>query len=243
MVAERKVRPRAGTYRDLAARRANEARAAAAVLHIDPDSLFFLGYPDRGVLALLFDYYYPDAPWRSRFTGANSVVYEDAVNTGSSYDGHSLERDFLAVLDRVKPTLVFAPSPQDTHPDHRGTGILAWRAMSVRRELHKIRFWIVHGGRGWPQPRTYRPDLSQTVAPRGLGMQWEQFPLDALARAAKLRAVHAHRSQTQVMGRVMESHVRSVELYSRSPAPPRSVCAQPVPCEFEDGSLMEESGL
>jgi LmbE family N-acetylglucosaminyl deacetylase len=243
MVVERKLRPRAGTYRDLAARRAGEARAAAATLHIDPDSLFFLGYPDRGVLPLLLDYYYPDTPWRSRFTGANSVVYEDAVNTGANYDGDNLERDFRAVLDRVNPTLVLAPSPQDTHPDHRGVGILAWRAMSSRNELHRTRFWLVHGGRGWPKPRAYRPALPQTVAPRGVGMTWEQFPLDTLARATKLRAIQAHASQTKVMGSVMDSHVRAVELYSSRPVPPRSVCAQPEPCEFEDAPLMEESGL
>jgi LmbE family N-acetylglucosaminyl deacetylase len=243
MVAERKARPRAGTYRDLAARRAGEARSAASALDVDADSLFFLGYPDRGVLALLFDYYYPDTPWRSKFTGANSVVYEDAVNPGAEYDGDNLERDFLSVLDRVQPTLVLAPSPQDTHPDHRGAGILAWRAMNGRNELDKMRFWIVHGGRGWPTPRAYRPDLSQTVAPRGVGMSWEEFPLDATARAAKLHAVRAHRSQMKVMGRVMQSHVRAVELYSRTPMPPRSACAYALPCEFEHGSLMEESGL
>jgi len=243
MVAEHKLRPRAGAYRDLAVRRGAEARAAAAVLKIDPGSLYFLGYPDRGVLALLLDHYYPETPWRSKFTGANSVVYEDAMDTGAEYDGEDLERDFRSVLDGVKPTLVLAPSPQDAHPDHRGAGILAWRAMSARKELDKIHFWIVHGGRGWPTPRGYRPELSQTIAPRGLGMRWEQFPLDAAARAAKLQAIRAHRSQTEVMGRVMESHVRSDELYSRSPLPPRSVCALPEPCEFEDEPLMEESGF
>jgi LmbE family N-acetylglucosaminyl deacetylase len=243
MVAERKLRPRASNYRDLALRRAEEARAAAATLNVAPDSLVFLGYPDRGVLALLFDYYYPDTPWRSRFTGANSVVYEDAVSTGARYDGANLERDFRAVLDRVNPTLVLAPSPQDTHPDHRGTGILVWRAMRDRNEIPRTHFWLVHGGRHWPHPRAYRPDLAQTVAPRGIGMRWEEFPLDAEARVAKLRAVQAHATQTKVMGRVMSSYVRNNEIYSRTPAPPRSSCPHPHPCEFEDGSLMEESGL
>ena len=119
-----KLRPRAGTYKDLAARRAGEARAAATSLQLDPDSLFFLGYPDRGVLALLFDHYYPETPWRSKFTGANSVIYEDAVNTGAIYDGENLTRDFNEVLERVQPTLVLAPSPsgyasgssRDGHP-------------------------------------------------------------------------------------------------------------------------------
>jgi LmbE family N-acetylglucosaminyl deacetylase len=243
MVVEKTARPRAGSYLDLARQREHEARTAAGILNVNADSLFFLGYPDRGVLQLLFDFYHPETPWRSRFTGANSVVYEDAVDPGAEYDGEDLVRDFTSVVDRVKPTLVLAASPQDTHPDHRATGILAWRVMTARGEQERVRYWIVHGGHGWPTPRAYRPELAQTVAPRGIGMRWEQFALDPDATKAKLSAVQAHRSQTKVMGRVMESYVRSIELFSRTPAPPRSTCTHPQPCEFEDGSLMEESGL
>lgn len=243
MVVEKKLRPRAGAYRELAMQRAGEARAAAAVYPVESGHLFFLGYPDRGVLGLLFDYYYPGTPWRSKFTGANSVVYEDAVDPGSEYDGEDLERDFAAVVERVKPTLVLAPSPQDTHPDHRGAGILTMRIMASRKALGDVRYWIVHGGKRWPAPRGYHPQLAQTVAPRGLGMKWEQFVLDDEAVAKKLKAVESHRSQTKVMGRVMRSYVRTVELYSRTPVPPRSACIHDQPCEFEDGTLMEESGL
>jgi LmbE family N-acetylglucosaminyl deacetylase len=243
MVVERTLRPRAGSYIDLARQREGEARAAAGHLNVDADSLFFLGYPDRGVLELLFDFYHPGTPWRSRFTGASSVIYEGAVSPGAEYDGEDLVRDFTSVVEQVKPTLVLAASPQDTHPDHRGAGILAWRVMTARGEHDRVRYWIVHGGRGWPRPRGYRPTLAQTVAPRGIGMNWEQFALDEAATQAKRSAVRAHRSQMKVMGRVMESHVRSSELFSRTPVPPRSTCTQPEPCEFEDGSLMEESGL
>jgi LmbE family N-acetylglucosaminyl deacetylase len=243
MLAERKLRPRTGTYREFAAKRAAEARAASTILGLEPGSMFFLGYPDRGLLPMLLDHYYPDTPWRSRFTGADSVVYDTAVNPGAAYDGEDLERDFQRVLDLVKPTLVLAPSPQDTHPDHRGAGILAWRALGARDELDKVRFWIVHGGEGWPKPRSHRPELEQTIAPRGLGMRWERLPLDADARDTKLRAIRAHRSQFAVMGRVMESHVRADELFSRTPIPPRSTCALPEPCEFEVQPVSEEAGF
>lgn len=243
MVAEHRLRPRAGNYRDFATRRAGEARTAAAALGLKADSLFFLGYPDGGVLPLLLDHYYPNAPWRSKFTGAESVVYDGAVDPGAEYDGENLERDFLRVLDQVKPTLVLAPSPQDTHPDHRGAGILAWRALSARGEPDRIRFWIVHGGRGWPKPRAYRPELPQTIAPRGIGMRWERIPLDADAQRAKLLALRAHHTQFEVMGRVMESHVRADELFSRTPIPPRSACALPEPCEFTDQPVLEKAGF
>jgi LmbE family N-acetylglucosaminyl deacetylase len=158
MVAERKLHPRTGKLPGIrgAPRRRSAQRSGSAGPRTD--SLFFLGYPDRGLLPLLLDHYYPNTPWRSKFTGADSVVYDGAVDPGAEYDGVDLERDFQRVLDQVKPTLVLAPSPQDTHPDHRGAGILAWRALSTRGELDNIRFWIVHGGRGWPKPRAYRPN-------------------------------------------------------------------------------------
>ena len=243
MVVERKLRPQRGTYHELARQRIGEARAAAAVLDVPPDSLFFLGYPDRGILSLLFDYFYPSTPWRSKFTGDTAVAYQDAVDAGAEYDGDDLERDFKTVVDRVNPTLVFAPSPEDTHPDHRGTGILALRIMSARNAAHRIRFWIVHGGRGWPTPRGYHPALTQAIAPRGKGMQWQQLPLDITAVTTKLRAVESHHSQAEVMNRVMESHVRATELFSLTPAPPRTACLKPEPCEFEDAPMIEESSL
>jgi len=243
MVVEHELRPRPGTYLELARQREQEARTAGGILAVAPDSLMFLGYPDRGVLSLLLDHFHPDTPWRSKFTGASAVVYQDAVDPGAEYDGADLVRDFNTVLDRVKPTLVLAPSPQDTHPDHRGAGILAWRTLAARGQQDRVRYWIVHGGHRWPTPRAFHPELDQTVAPRGLGMRWEVFSLDTEAIETKRRAVLAHQSQVKVMGRVMLGYVRATELYSSVPVPPRSSCALPLACEFDNDSLMEESGL
>jgi LmbE family N-acetylglucosaminyl deacetylase len=244
IVVERKIRPRAGAYLELARQRQSEARNAGEILGLESGSLMFLGYPDRGVLRLLLDFYHPNTPWRPKFTGANAVVYQDAVDPGASYSGDNLVKDFKSVLDRVQPTLVLAPSPQDTHPDHRGTGLLVWRTMMARGEQDRVRYWIVHGGREWPAPRGFHPGFTQTVAPRGLGMHWESFPLDDEAIETKRLAVSAHRSQMKVMGRVMLSYVRSDEIYSSTPVPPRSSCVHPVACEHdEESTLMEKSGL
>jgi LmbE family N-acetylglucosaminyl deacetylase len=116
--------------------------------------------------------------------------------------------------------------------------------MTARGEQDRVRYWIVHGGRGWPAPHGYHPELGQTVAPRGLGMQWEALSLDNDAISAKLRAVSAHQSQMKVMGRIMLSYVRSDEIYSSVPIPPRSSCAHALVCEQdEESTLMEKSGL
>src|SRR6185295_6463246 len=108
MVTQRALFPDSGSYRTLAHTRIQEARNAAQSLGVAPDSLYFLGYPDRGVLHLMRDYYQPQVPWRSRYTGARAVIYPDAFEPGAPYEGDRLVRNFNAVLDRVKPTLVFA---------------------------------------------------------------------------------------------------------------------------------------
>ena len=110
MLIDQALFPRANFYRQLAGVRDDEARVAARSLAVDADSIYFLGYPDRGVLRLMRDYYQAPTAWRSHFTGARSVIYPDAFEPGAPYTGEQLAQNFSAILDRVRPTLVFAPS-------------------------------------------------------------------------------------------------------------------------------------
>lgn len=232
MVVQKRARPKRADMRALARRRIDEAESAARELGVGPEHRYFLGYPDRGLLALLLDHY--ASPYRSKYTGASAVPWEVAVSPGSPYEGASLERDFAAILDRVRPTLVFAPSPYDAHPDHRASGILALRVLGARGELANARFWIVHGGRGWPRPRGLHPDLPQTPPPRGLALPWETFAVDREAREAKRLALRAHETQLKVMGRKMMSYVRATELFSPRPvAADDARCIEALPCHPE----------
>lgn len=232
MVVQRKARPKYADMRALARRRIDEAQDAARVLGVEADQLYFLGYPDRGILALLLDHY--ESPYRSKYTGESAVPWEQALNPGSPYDGANLERDFAQVVDRVRPTLVLAPSPYDAHPDHRASGILAMRILGARGEQDRIRYWIVHGGRAWPRPRGLRPELPQTPPPRGLSLPWEQYAVDGDAREAKRSALRRHETQLKVMGRKMMSYVRATELYSSLPvAATDKNCIEALPCRPE----------
>lgn len=229
MIVQKKARPKFADMRALARRRIDEAQYAAQALGVDADQLFFLGYPDRGVLALLLDNY--ASPYRSKYTGANAVPWEQALSPGSPYDGANLERDFAQVVERVRPTLVLAPSPYDAHPDHRASGILAMRVLGARGESSRLKYWIVHGGRAWPTPRGLRPELPQTPPPRGLSLPWEKFAVDGEAREAKRVALRMHETQLKVMGRKMMSYVRSTELFSPLPvAATDARCIEALPC-------------
>ncbi|MDB6090571.1 MAG: LmbE family protein [Gammaproteobacteria bacterium] len=221
VIVEKSLFLNSSKLRDLAARRMREARAATALLGVPAEQQFFLGYPDRGVLQLMTDNY--ATPYHSRFTGATSVPYATAVFPGDPYTGQSLERDFDAVLDRVHPTLVLAPSPQDSHPDHRASGILAIRALSRRNELAKAHYWIVHGGEGWPSPRGYYPDIPLNPPPRGKGLAPTAFVLTEDEQMRKLDAVRAYRTQMEVMSSFLLAFVRTTELYSSIPVPAPAV--------------------
>jgi LmbE family N-acetylglucosaminyl deacetylase len=217
LLIERSLRVNHAKMRDLARKRMGEARAAATILGVPPGGQIFLGYPDGGLITLLTDHF--TIPYQSGFSGADSVPYPDTVAGGHPYTGESLERDFARVLDRVRPTLVLAPSPQDAHPDHRAAGILTLQVLSRRGELAAARFWIVHGGRDWPRPRALRPSLPLPEPPRGRGLGLVAFALTAPEEAAKLQAVRQYHTQMRVMSPFLLSFVRTDELYSSLPVP------------------------
>ena len=203
--------------RDLAERRTREARNAAAALGIPESGLFFLGYPDRGLLELATDYYL--TPYHSTFNGSSSVPYSFALSPGRPYTGESLERDLAEVLERVKPTLVLAPTPEDEHPDHRAGGIVAMRVLARIQPRPEVRYWIVHGGEGWPTPGGLHADLTQTPAPRARELLPQSLLLSSEEEARKLQALRAYESQIKVMSAYLLSFVRRTELYSTAPMP------------------------
>jgi LmbE family N-acetylglucosaminyl deacetylase len=217
LLIERTLRVHPEKMRDLARRRMREARAAATILGVPPRRQFFLGYPDGGLLTLITDHF--TTPYYSRFNGAASVPYSDTFAAGHPYTGASLERDFERVLDRVRPTLVLAPSPRDAHPDHRAAAILTLQVLSRRHELSAARFWIVHGGAAWPSPRGLRMNLPLPVPPRGRGLSLAAFPVDRLEEADQLEAVRQYRTQMRVMSYFLLSFVRTNELFSTLPVP------------------------
>lgn len=220
LVVEKTLFLRPSKLRDLAVRRMQESRDAAAVLGVSADRLYFLGYPDRGILPLFTDYYI--TPYRSKFTASTAVPYPGTVTPGHPYTGQNLEHDFESVLDRVRPTLVLAPSPRDSHPDHRATGLVTIRAMARRAELSKVRYWIVHGGEFWPMPRGYEPDLEMNPPPLGHGLSQTPFKLEPEEEQIKRQAISAYHTQMEVMSSFLLSFVRTNELYSTVPMPGNS---------------------
>jgi LmbE family N-acetylglucosaminyl deacetylase len=215
-----------GTLRALGKRRMGEARAAAASLGIAADRQLFLGYPDGGLSALLTDQ--GTAVYRSPTSGASQVPYAEALFPGHPYTRGSLEQDFARVLEQVHPTLILAPSIEDTHPDHRATGILTLRVLHERSERPAVRFWIVHAPEGWPAPRGLHPPLPLLPPRHTPGLEVVELALDASEEERKLTALQMHRSQMLVMPAFLTSFVRTNEVFFRPKEAPRSAAPLPV---------------
>jgi LmbE family N-acetylglucosaminyl deacetylase len=201
--------------RDLASRRMHEAREATSLLGVPRNQQLFLGYPDGGILQLLTGNH--TTPYHAKFTGDTRVPYADALFPGHPYTGESLEHDFETVLDRVQPTLVLAPSLDDTHPDHSATGKLVTRALLRRGEASKLHYWIVHGGEGWPSPRGYMPGIPLEMPANGTGLRLQPFTLTDSEEMRELQAVSAYHTQMEVMAPFLLAFVRTSELFSAAP--------------------------
>jgi len=215
LMVERSLFAPAKKVRDLAARRMREARAATSLLGLQSPQQLFLGYPDGGIMKLLTEN--RSTLYRAKFTGATHVPYSDTLFPGHPYTGQSLEMDFAAVLDRIKPTLVLAPSLADTHPDHRASGLLTMRVLAQRGESSKARYWIVHGGEGWPNPREYVPSIPLNTPARGRELPWKELDLSDDQETDKLQAIRAYGTQMKVMSPFLLAFVRTSELYSADP--------------------------
>jgi LmbE family N-acetylglucosaminyl deacetylase len=206
----------AGKMRAYGAQRMREARAATALLGVPPAGQLFLGYPDGGVLALLSEN--RDRPYTSRYTGAAAVPYADALFPGHAYTGTGLEQDLAAVIARVHPSLILAPSPLDEHDDHRAAALLTVALSTRPGALLNVRYWVVHGGAGWPSPRGLLLGVPLVPSPRGAVLAPLPFVLEPPEEDRKLAAVRSYATQMQVMAPFLLSFVRTTELFSQRAA-------------------------
>jgi LmbE family N-acetylglucosaminyl deacetylase len=203
--------------RALGVQRMAEARAAASALGVPTEAQFFLGYPDQGLEALLGAH--RARAYTSQYTGAAAVPYPQAVFPGHPYTGESLARDLAAVIARVHPTLILAPSLLDEHPDHRAAGRVA-REAAEATPVVELRYWIVHGGHAWPSPRGLLPGVPETPSPLAAALAPRPFVLAPEEEDGKLAALRAYHSQLRTTAPFLLAFVRTSELFSALAAAP-----------------------
>lgn len=215
IIAERTLRPKGRGLEKLGARRIAEARAAADLLGVPRDHQFVLGYPDRGLTALLAGD--GNSVQRSAYTGASAVPYPEALGHDSAYTGNNLRHDLDKVIRTFAPTVMLVAAAQDLHADHRSSGALARELLPEAAPQAKLYYWIVHAGLKWPWPHGLHRLHALRPPARAAQLPWQQLPLDEPTQLRKLQALRLHRSQREVMGWFLNSFVRSNELYAPAP--------------------------
>jgi LmbE family N-acetylglucosaminyl deacetylase len=216
----RKLYPTARDYIHMGEVRQEESLAALAKLGVPADHVAFLGYPDRGTAALLERYWSPARPYRSLYSGVSQSPYPRTYHPSSVYSGADYLADLISIVDEFHPDMIVFPNPEDVHPDHWGLGIFSRMAVgevSHRQSAYQPRLmtYLVHRP-DYPVVRGLKPDAS-LVPPPSLAFiypDWLGLPLSRAQETIKEEAIQQYKSQLPLLRGLMESFVRSNELYS-----------------------------
>lgn len=214
----RVLRAEPGDFVRFALLRQDEARRALSMLGVSPEHAHFLGYADRGLLPMWTDRWSPQAPYVSPYTGRDRPIGASAASA-SIYCGRDVEKDVVAVLRALQPTVVYVTHPSDDHIDHLATSAFVTRALLQLQEEGedwarncKLRYYVVHRG-DWPVPAGLHTDLRLPPPAEmvGLDTHWSLLPLGADDVAAKARAIEQYESQLGVTRGFLLSFARRTE--------------------------------
>jgi LmbE family N-acetylglucosaminyl deacetylase len=237
---DKNMRPGVNNHINYGQRRQQETLLAIEELGLTSDSIYFLGYPDRGLLNLWKGNWNQDCPVRAIFTRAVANPYANAYNPLSRYCGNDVLDDVINIIGNFLPDLIVIPHPNDDHPDHRAAGNFTRMAVSLIQEeipyyQPQIFAYLIHSGQ-FPQPRGYH--LNQPLLPptslSGEQNSWFRYDLSHEEVQIKLASIQRYHSQMRLMGKFLPSFARPNEIYTS--ITPLSLA----PIEFASMPLMEE---
>jgi LmbE family N-acetylglucosaminyl deacetylase len=217
-------RPR-NIYQQIAPMRQKEALAALAKLHVPPQNVTFLGYPDGGTKMMWETNWNADNPFFSPYTKTSHSPYANSLTPKAPYCGRQALQDVEQIIVGFKPTIVITTNPYDTHPDHWAANAYLSAAVSQLQLQQKYFSWarkikgytfIVHHGL-WPAPHGYHPDaeLSPPAALTQVGISWLKLKLDAKDEKAKTAALQQYKSQLATTPQFLLGFLRRNELFAQ----------------------------
>ena len=221
----RKAFPAAKDYIRMGDIRQQESLAALKVLGVLKENVTFLSYPDRGTPELWIRHWSASNPYESNFTESTRSPYAVTFNPQSNFSGEDLLKDIRTILADFQPDLILYPNPEDVHPDHRGMSDFVRLAVHLER-LNVTGYnpteltYLVHRPK-FPIPHGYLPDTA-LLPPQALydsNPNWYKFDLTADEVVRKNEAVSQYKSQLPSLRGLLESFVRSNELFATLDTP------------------------
>ncbi len=201
--------PTASSYLTVGRTRIAEAKSAMELLGLAEDHYFVLGYPDRGLRAIVDN---REDIVRSRGTRQRAVPYAEAMTPGSPYTFESVMRDMERVLEIAQPTIVVAPVDFDLHSDHSATAELTDLAIATAGTHPRRLGYLVHSQRiPTSLVRRTRRALRPPASMRR--MAWATYPLTPELRKRKDALLKSYKSQRPYTAILRNAFVRTNELF------------------------------
>jgi len=204
----RTLEPTASNYLSVGKTRIAEAKTAMKILGIPPDHFFVLGYPDRGLRAMVDN---PEAIVRSSGTRAHEVPYDDALSPGSEYRIENAINDLKQVIELARPTTVIAPVPFDMHTDHAATAEIVDLALDELQWKATRLGYLVHSRRMKPLMNT--PTRALLPPTRLKQFSWATYPLSDRVKQIKTDMLMTYKSQRPYVFLLRNAFVRRNELF------------------------------
>ena len=211
-------------YLKLGRKRQQETLAAMQTLGLPPDHVYFLSYPNMGLLALWKpEHWSADTPYTSPYTHADRSPYANTYTPRAIYCGEQVTRDLIKLLDEFRPTAIFVTHPQDVHPDHWATERFV--EFALRRLQADGKPWasrialygyLIHWPR-WPLPLAYAPRQELVPPPDLLAADprpWLKLPLDSGIVKAETQALWCYHSQQPRVDRLLPALIRANEAFA-----------------------------
>jgi LmbE family N-acetylglucosaminyl deacetylase len=197
--------------------RQKELHNALKRLGVPEHHAVLLGYPDAGLHHLWNDHWNSSHPYRG-LNGQTSVTYRESFHKGSPYCGQAIVSDLCTLLCDFQPTDVLYPDPHDVHRDHAATNAFLQYALGSLERPPREWNYLIHYPH-FPVPRRYQPNatLFEPGVLHDIGVAWYALPLSKEEQERKHAAILAHRSQVLMMKDLLESFVRTDELFAQYP--------------------------
>ena len=208
----RTFEPTPSNYLSVGRIRISEAHDAMHILGLTPDHYFVLGYPDRGLRAMMDN---RTAIIRSLGTGEKSVPYQNAVSPGAPYSYTSLMTDVRKIIEFTQPTMVIAPVPFDLHPDHNAAAQITDEALE-QLSIHPSRLgYLVHTSRIPALLST--PERALLPPARMQSFSWTTYGLSDRVQQQKHRVLMTYKSQRPYVFILRNRFIRRNELFFQYP--------------------------
>jgi N-acetyl-1-D-myo-inositol-2-amino-2-deoxy-alpha-D-glucopyranoside deacetylase len=215
-----KIYPHASDYIHMGEVRQKESLAAMKILGVKADQVIFLSYPDRGTPSEWNDHWSMQDPYRSPYSHDIQSPYPLTYDPKSVYAGQDYLADIESILKSYRPDLIVYPHPDDVHPDHWGLNVFTrlaineveyadgtFRPTQLTYLIHRPDFPTIWGLR--PQQGLVPPPALYQLYPDWI--RWDLTPGDV---KLKLKAVQTYRSQLPLLHGLMDSFVRTNELFA-----------------------------